>query len=44
MTADGKKMGDRGRGKRTRKHYSVASSMSREEYGCGTTMHGLQEW
>jgi len=38
-----KKMG--GRGKRTRKHYSVASSsMSREEYGCGTTMHGLQEW
>jgi hypothetical protein len=37
-----KKMG--GRGKRTRKHYSVASSMSREEYGCGTTIHGLQEW
>jgi len=30
-------------GKRTRKHYSH-SHMSREEYGCGTTMHGLHEW
>ena len=27
-------------GNHTRKHYK----MDREEYGCGTTMHGLHEW